>query len=133
MFILRHNELEIFLNYHFFAQSFSSCEKFQNLAQTLIPIARLRLNLIFLLVSYMISSWVKAFFPSPAGTMWRRRAAVMTWTKETTVGRSYTLMFSGFPRTKAFCVPCWEWEHNSLLSPQVNIYSAMHSNTAAHR
>lgn len=75
----------------------------------------------------------ESIFPSRAGTMWRRRAAAMTWTKETTAGRSYTLMFSGFPLTKAFCVPCWEWEHNSLLLPQVSIRSEMHSNTAAHR
>ncbi len=46
----------------------------------------------------------------------------MIWTTETTAGRSYTLTSSGFPRTKACCVPCWEWELSFLLLPQVSVH-----------
>lgn len=52
--------------------------------------------------------------------MWKRRVAVMTWTKETMAGRSYTLTSSGSPLTKACFVPCWEWGLSSSLLQQVS-------------
>lgn len=73
-----------------------------------------------------------SIFPSPAGIMWRRRAAVMIWTRGTTAGRSYTLTSSGFPLTKACCVPCWEWGLSSLPLPRVSVHSQIHLNTATH-
>lgn len=54
--------------------------------------------------------------------MWRRKQVVMTWTKETMAGRSYTLMFSGFPSTKACSVLCLESGLSSSPLPQVRVF-----------
>lgn len=58
--------------------------------------------------------------PNPAGTTWRRRAAVTTWTKETTAGRSFTPTSSGSRRTRACSAPCWVSGRSSSLSPPVS-------------
>lgn len=45
----------------------------------------------------------------------------MIWTKETTAGKSSTLMSSGFLLSKACCVLCWELELSSWPLLQVSI------------
>lgn len=63
LFLKTYIELKIFLNcYRFFVHPFS-CEEFQRPVQTLILIEHLYLSFIILSVRYVISSWVKAFFP----------------------------------------------------------------------
>lgn len=58
--------------------------------------------------------------PNPAGTTWRRRAAVTTWTKGTTAGRSFTPTSSGSRRARACSAPCWASGPSSSLSPPVS-------------
>lgn len=74
----------------------------------------------------------ESIFPSPAGITWRRRAAAMIWTRETTAGRSYTLTSSGFPLTKACCVLCWEWGLSSLPLPRVSFHSQIQQHIRIH-
>lgn len=62
---------------------------------------------------------------SPAGTTWKRKQAVMTWTRETMAGKSYTLMSLGFPLTKACSVLCLELGLSSSPLPQVRFFHGL--------